>query len=62
MQGRALIAHYFPGEGPPFDLTLDEFNGLIAQIEYIIRLENGTPMTDREQVEQTMKERDHATR
>ena len=51
MTNSALISHYFAGFGNPLDLPLDLFLLLLDRIGYIIRIESGEPMSDREYVE-----------
>lgn len=54
MRERAVVSHYFPGEGPPLAMTMQTFDGLLRQVAFILRIESGRGMTDRERVEEVM--------
>lgn len=54
MRERAVVSHYFPGEGPPLAMTMQTFDGLLRQVAFIMRIESGRPMSDRERVDEMM--------
>lgn len=41
MTHAALIAHYFPGLGDPFELTVRQFNGALDRLQDLDERENG---------------------
>ncbi len=54
MKERAIVSHFFPGEGPTPGLSVHAFGALLGHVALVMRIKSGRPVSDRELVDEAM--------